>query len=332
MNSRFREVLMIDADNVSIRDPSFLFDEPAYRDTGALFWSDATWLGADNEIWALCGVRPRNEPAWESGQLVVDKARCWAPLALVRHMNDHSELFYRYLHGDKDTFHLAWRMLEQPCAMPAKRPRVLDYGLLQHDLDGEPLFQHRNQAKWILRGANVIGPSFRHADECERALRELEQRWSGRISALPERSAGDLEAEAEIATARLFRCEREASDETALELLPGNNIGDGRRDSWLRWYVRDGQLVLSGVSGETALLSRAGGGRWRGRSLERGSQALLIEPLVSAAGDPIAAVTAALLHRVDDGGLDRGRAVEALLALGSIAEMEPVLARARSQR
>jgi hypothetical protein len=34
--SRFKEVLLMDADNTPLRDPSFLFDSPAFRSTGAV--------------------------------------------------------------------------------------------------------------------------------------------------------------------------------------------------------------------------------------------------------------------------------------------------------
>jgi hypothetical protein len=51
MHSRFREVLLLDADNVSVRDPAFLFDRPEYRDTGTLFWPDIVRLSPGNQIW-----------------------------------------------------------------------------------------------------------------------------------------------------------------------------------------------------------------------------------------------------------------------------------------
>ncbi len=36
--SQFDQVLFLDADNLPLRDPSFLFDTPEFKDTGALFW------------------------------------------------------------------------------------------------------------------------------------------------------------------------------------------------------------------------------------------------------------------------------------------------------
>ena len=38
--SSFEEVLFLDADDYPVRDPSIIFDVPAYKKTGALFWPD----------------------------------------------------------------------------------------------------------------------------------------------------------------------------------------------------------------------------------------------------------------------------------------------------
>lgn len=331
-NCRFREVLLLDADNVAISDPSSLFDSDAYREAGALFWPDVTWLQADSEIWELCGVQARSEPAWESGQLLLDKARCWAPLQLTRYMNDHSEVFYRHLYGDKDTFHLAWRMLDWAHAMIPRRPRVLDYGLLQHDPDGTPLFQHRNQMKWVLRGENPIAPGFAHGEQCLAALTDLDGRWSGRIEVLPERSADDLALETELAGLGVFRLRRDGSDDVLLQLLPGNRVGDGRTRAWLRWYVLDDVLVLAGEAGEAARLTRSGDGGWIGRSLQRGKHRLLLAALPTAGpSDPVAGVVAALLDRVAAGAVAPEDAVSAIVTLGAVTEMPPLLARERAR-
>jgi Mannosyltransferase putative len=38
LHCRFAEVLLLDADNVPIVDPTFLFDTPKFQRTGAIFW------------------------------------------------------------------------------------------------------------------------------------------------------------------------------------------------------------------------------------------------------------------------------------------------------
>src|SRR5579871_6091439 len=111
MNCRFAEVLLLDADNVPVRDPGFLFDAPEYREAGTLFWPEINRISADNPIWALCGVEWRDMPSLESGQIVLDKARCWRALSLTHWINQRSHAFYQLLYGDKDTFLMAWLML-----------------------------------------------------------------------------------------------------------------------------------------------------------------------------------------------------------------------------
>ena len=117
-HSRFQEVLFLDADNVPVRDPTFLFDEPEYIRTGAVFWPDLFFfIAADNPARESFGLPARCERGQESGQLVIDKQRCWKSLNLCNWYNEHSDFYYRYVYGDKDTFHLAWRFAGQPFAM-----------------------------------------------------------------------------------------------------------------------------------------------------------------------------------------------------------------------
>ena len=48
--SSFREVLLLDADNIPLRDPAFLFDDPLYRRYGAVLWPDFWGLTADPQL------------------------------------------------------------------------------------------------------------------------------------------------------------------------------------------------------------------------------------------------------------------------------------------
>ena len=62
MHSRFAEVIMLDADNVPLADPSFLFTCDAYKATGALFWHDFTsdphWISP--EFWDIHVCPPQS--------------------------------------------------------------------------------------------------------------------------------------------------------------------------------------------------------------------------------------------------------------------------------
>src|SRR5665213_178283 len=200
LHSRFREVLLLDADNVPVVDPTFLFDTPEYRRHGAIFWPDFSRFAATREIWSLTGVEYRDEPEFESGQIVMDKRRRWESLNLAMWMNEHSDFWYQYIHGDKDTFHLAWRKLGVEYAMPSRPleplfiPGRRDGVMCQHDFGGRRIFQHRNFGKWTLNGErgenpgflthdiDVRVPGFMYEDECREHLEVLRGRWADRRS------------------------------------------------------------------------------------------------------------------------------------------------------
>jgi FkbM family methyltransferase len=186
LHSPFKEVLLLDADNVPVRDPSFLFETAEYQGTGSLFWPDYGRLPPEHEAWSICGVPYRSEPEFESGQMLVHKKRCWIPLNLAFWLNDHSDFFFKHIHGDKETFHLAWRKIGQPYAMIRRPIKTLNGTMCQHDPAGRRLFQHRNQHKWRVFARNPTVRGFQREILCRRFLRELEGRWDGHVHPEPD--------------------------------------------------------------------------------------------------------------------------------------------------
>jgi FkbM family methyltransferase len=181
LHSSFRELLLLDADNVAVRNPEFLFDTPEFQKTGAIFWPDYRRLGARRPIWKVCGVRHRDEAEFESGQMVIDKERCWAALNLSFWYNDHSEFFYQYIHGDKETFHMAWRKLDQNYSMVPHPIERLEGTMCQHDFERKRLFQHRNLVKWSLWGGNTRVSGFLYETQCLDFIEKLRGCWNGTI-------------------------------------------------------------------------------------------------------------------------------------------------------
>jgi ADP-heptose:LPS heptosyltransferase len=178
LHSPFQEVLLLDADNVPVRDPEFLFEAPQFRRAGAIFWPDEPNVKLKPQAWQLCGLTPRRERAFESGQIVVDKQRCWKALALCMWMNEHSDFFYAHTFGDKETFHLAFRKLDVPFAMPRRSPRGK---MRQYDFQGRLLFQHRNTDKWNAFFPNKPIRGFRLEAECRQFLQELQAQWDFKV-------------------------------------------------------------------------------------------------------------------------------------------------------
>lgn len=276
VHSSFREVLFLDADNVPVIDPEYLFELPEYRRDGALFWPDFGRLAASREVWRVCGVAYRDEPEFESGQIVVDKSRCWEALQLTLWYNENSGFFYRYIHGDKDTFHMAFRKVGKSYAMPPVPIHPLDYTMCQHDFDGQRVFQHRNQAKWALRQPNLRIHDFWLEEECLHHLRELDQKWDGRIEPEPA-PAGDayqgtsLAPVAERLAAQVHRYYRVGYDSRLLSFRAGGVVGQGAAQNELYWDLHHHEggplLELGSLDRATCLLRTNGSGAWQGRWL-----------------------------------------------------------------
>jgi hypothetical protein len=127
----------------------------------------------------------RDEPEFESGQILVNKQRCWRALQLTMHMNEHSDFYYNYVYGDKETFHMAWSMLGQKYAMVPFPIKPLDATMCQHDFEGRRVFQHRNLAKWTLKGTNPRIKGFEMEEECLGFLEELGRQWQPNSPRLP---------------------------------------------------------------------------------------------------------------------------------------------------
>jgi ADP-heptose:LPS heptosyltransferase len=185
LHSGFKEIILLDADNVPVVDPSLFFDTPEYRETGALFWPDIRECRPGKKMWRIFGVPYRKGPEFESGQIVMDKERCWRPLVLSSWYNQHSDFYYRHIMGDKETFHMAFRKLDAPWSMPARRPRRLGRCVMcQHDFQGHRAFQHRNIDKWNIWARQKRVLDFWFERECREYLEELRKVWDGRTEAL----------------------------------------------------------------------------------------------------------------------------------------------------
>ncbi|MBI3417902.1 MAG: hypothetical protein HY043_21625 [Verrucomicrobia bacterium] len=185
VHSPFEEVMLLDADNVPVVNPEFLFETPQFRRSGAIFWPDHGRLGPQHSAWKIFSVPYRDEPEFESGQMVVNKRKCWEPLALCLWYNENCDFFYQHVHGDKETFHMAFRKCKKSWSMPGKPIQSLPGTMCQHDFQGRRLFQHRNLDKWNLFFTNQRVRGFQFEGECRESLRRLKQSWDCRISRHP---------------------------------------------------------------------------------------------------------------------------------------------------
>eukprot|EP00747_Dinoflagellata_sp_TGD_P182429 gnl/TRDRNA2_/TRDRNA2_36676_c0_seq1.p1 gnl/TRDRNA2_/TRDRNA2_36676_c0~~gnl/TRDRNA2_/TRDRNA2_36676_c0_seq1.p1 ORF type:complete len:479 (+),score=53.89 gnl/TRDRNA2_/TRDRNA2_36676_c0_seq1:134-1570(+) len=134
MSSRFQEVLLVDADNYALQDPTTLFSIPEYTEHGAVFWPGRAHEKhlTTNPMWHVIGRTPAPAQPIDSGLLLVDKGRHWKPLALADFFNSRGpEFYYSFLYGDKDLWLFAWLALGSNFTL-APTPDIAGY-LLDSD-------------------------------------------------------------------------------------------------------------------------------------------------------------------------------------------------------
>lgn len=142
LHAPFREVLLLEAGNRPLANPDALFDSSTFQKSGAVFWPDAAPCATDPALWHRCGLVRPGEPAFDTGQVLLDKARCWRALQLCRWLNSHPRFFHFYTDGEKGTFQFAFHKMKKTFAMPP-RPRGKKF---QAGFDARPLFQRRPDA------------------------------------------------------------------------------------------------------------------------------------------------------------------------------------------
>lgn len=165
-HASFDRCLWLDADNLALRDPSFLLD----ADTPATFWPDA-FRTSDRALLAAVDAELPAGLELESGQLVLHATACREALWRACLLNGPLRaLAYAHLFGDKDTWRLAFAgthativsslpaivgevSLQVPLGFGTLKVRSpagcrRDLGLLQAGPDGTPLLFHRTVREW----------------------------------------------------------------------------------------------------------------------------------------------------------------------------------------
>ena len=161
--SSFREVLLMDSDNIVLSDPSSLFASELYESRGSILWMDF-WRGsAAPDLASVLGAGAAANHTHESGQMVMDKKRTWEALRLALFFNAHADVFYpltvNYMGlGDKEIVSTAFLHLRTPYGVAPHGPdhvgvrdhdraETLGNTMMQHDMDGTPMFLHANLGK-----------------------------------------------------------------------------------------------------------------------------------------------------------------------------------------
>lgn len=278
----YEEVLFLDADNVPVRDPSYLFDERKYRNTGAILWPDLPpwqrpeWL--PKEAWASIGLEPNpNVIDAESGQVLINKAQCWKEVQVCRWLNEHSDRYYAVVFGDKSTFTLAWQRCGSDYAMPDHAAGWNGGAILQYGFKGELLFEHGAQNKPDLNDYPREG-CLTHPGEIADHLKELREKWGGRLwennEPTPEEQATTFRLEG-----KTFLYRRIGLGERTLRFVQDGRIGRGMAKCEVSWSVLGHILAVGDIDGKpTMLLQEGPDGVWRGDWLDHEKCAVELIP------------------------------------------------------
>ncbi|OUM69695.1 glycosyltransferase family 71 protein, partial [Piromyces sp. E2] len=129
--SRFEEVILIDADVIYIRDPLELYEDPDYKEKGTLFFSDRSLFPGPHpaEQWVKSWMidplpETRASRFWneisqhemESSTVVINKTKNIVGLLSVCKLNERNirtDVVYKYVYGDKETFWIGFDMARQ---------------------------------------------------------------------------------------------------------------------------------------------------------------------------------------------------------------------------
>lgn len=208
--SPYSQNLWLDADNCPIKDPTFLFDDPEYAAKGSLFWRDVYSTDSANQysdnspMWSVFGVPPNDAEPFETGQLLINKLRCWQEFSLVKWYADNCDIFYHF-GGDKETFKMAWQRTALTKGLnparsnyhasdtvpfgfmpygPFHKGRPNAYGkwgggtvMVQRDRSGHELFNHRNMDRFTL-GDNVRNDDITNEDRYHAYIDQLKARMT----------------------------------------------------------------------------------------------------------------------------------------------------------
>lgn len=276
--SSFEEVLFLDADNAPVIDPTFIFDEPLYQEYGCIFWPDYDCWILDEGVFRVFGIPPRRETAFESGQYLIHKGRCWQELMMSWWYAEYSDFTFGHVYGDKECFHLGWRKLGKDYGIIPHPPGwECGHTIVQFSPDRRILFLHRCQDKWRLDGANR--PCNHLPDEKLHfaMVKDLAKVWKGNLweNCTPSEKESNEVRKLWYTRWTYKRLPQKdfKGDSREIEFLPGGRIGEGCAECEQRWemFLDDmGQptLAICRADRATCCLKQSPDGIWRGRWLE----------------------------------------------------------------
>ena len=161
MQSKFEDILLLDSDNIPIKDINFLFEYSDYIEYGNLFWSDYNYKENIKMYDSMlpCGVNifsklkikspfENNINLTESGQILINKKKMWKGICLSYYLNYNKDIYYKMVYGDKDLYYIAFQLLNIPYKQCIYYPDAIGNNnkvttmINKNPINNTPLFVH----------------------------------------------------------------------------------------------------------------------------------------------------------------------------------------------
>lgn len=211
-NTQFKEVILCDCDTVFLTNPEIIFDDDRYKNTGTFFFKDYllhTPKKVEDEIarkkffrklmpipskylpeecYYLYDIPTEMQQLWyyqESGVVYINKTMHSDVIETIYELNNNHKETYKYVHGDKETFWMAFLMHDKPFYMNLvpglnlmpylKMPRIR--GPIKDDIENlVPAFTHIYTIgnKYIPLFSQKAYPDYEHVTN-ERIFNQLKK-------------------------------------------------------------------------------------------------------------------------------------------------------------
>lgn len=161
MHCPWQNAAFYDADCFAAIDPDAVFNDPEYQKVGALFFSDVKPCRNSDWPFIFASVRiPDHE--MESGVFFWDRVKAWNGIRFCNWINEHNEVWCKYLHGEKDVPICGFGTTETPYIQSTEcrwagfgieqswKGRVIANHIMSHKRGEHPPTQPSNH--WIFQG------------------------------------------------------------------------------------------------------------------------------------------------------------------------------------
>ena len=149
--SKFRRVMLVDADAGFFTDPSYLFSNEVFNKSGTLYFKDryltrdsrdsivSDWvkllLDKRSPYFSNPISRNQSDHHQESGVVMFDKERRWKTLLTICKLNEYYPQVYTYVYGDKETFWIGGEIAREPYYFVDTRPGSLGERIINDNIE-----------------------------------------------------------------------------------------------------------------------------------------------------------------------------------------------------